>query len=287
MLGAVVGSCAAWFGVANGAEPPDAWMCMAWRGAEGDGLICESIFVRDGVARIDREMLDTDARSWTDRTRDRLFILEVNWWLHTSYGGETRLPAGLRWIADPAGPDYFEWADGALASAGGSVANCSMRTTVGPGRDAIVGFVVRDAPTRVLMRAVGPGLRAFGVDDAVANPLVRLYRGDVCVFENDDWGLGSYDTEEIRYVRRRVAETGRTESDDPLRFWSADMLRASPESEAVTRRAERATGAFALESDSLDAALVVDLAPGVYTLVVASEETGTVLGEVYPVSRSP
>ena len=104
------------------------------------------------------------------------------------------------------------------------------------------GFVVvGGGEKRVLARAVGPALSAFGVVGAAADPRLKLYVGEKEIGANDNWG-------------------GR--------------------SELVTAFAQ--AGAFDLAPNSRDAALVVSLPAGNYTVrVETSDSTGTVLVELY------
>lgn len=71
------------------------------------------------------------------------------------------------------------------------LANVSVRTRAGTGdRSLIVGFVVGgDGSTgpALLARAIGPGLTAFGVSGALADPQLTLFSGSVVVAANDDW----------------------------------------------------------------------------------------------------
>ena len=41
---------------------------------------------------------------------------------------------------------------------------------------------------RSLVRAVGPGLAAFGVGGAMVDPSLALYSGQTKIAENDNWG---------------------------------------------------------------------------------------------------
>ncbi len=112
----------------------------------------------------------------------------------------------------------------------------------------ITGFVLSSpAPKRVLFRAIGPGLAAFGVGSTLPNPRVILYRGPTIVHENDD----------------------REASPDPF------------EVAAVTA----ALGAFPLARGSKDAAILATLAPGSYTALVTDVggATGNALIEIYEV----
>lgn len=121
--------------------------------------------------------------------------------------------------------------------------NVSARVHLrGSGDTAIAGFVVTGAsPTKILIRAVGPGLAAFGVSDPVSNPRVTLYDGGgKIVAANAGW------------------------ADDP-----------------AIAAADATVGAFALTAGQNDAALVVTLTPGSYTAHLNGSGAGTALLEVY------
>ncbi|MBL9204962.1 MAG: hypothetical protein JNN01_07745 [Opitutaceae bacterium] len=126
--------------------------------------------------------------------------------------------------------------------------NLSARVMVGVGGEAAIpGVAVRGpVPKRLLVRAVGPGLAAFGVGAPLANPRleVRDEAGRV-VAENEDWNL----------------------QPDP----------------ASVRQAAASAGAFALAEGSRDAARVITVVPGNYTLVVNGPlgASGIALVEVY------
>jgi hypothetical protein len=124
--------------------------------------------------------------------------------------------------------------------------NVSTLGFTGTGNDALVaGFTIQgNAPKRVLVRAIGPSLAAYNVSGRLANP-----RLDVCP-------LGQ--------------TTPIASSDDWMN--SAEM-----------QAAVNSTGAFPLAPGSLDAALVLTLQPGGYTVVVtgAGDTTGNVLLEIY------
>jgi hypothetical protein len=68
--------------------------------------------------------------------------------------------------------------------------NVSARTQVGDNGGALVaGFVVAGSTGRtVLIRAIGPTLRSFGVTDAVVDPKLELYSGPTLLDTNDNWG---------------------------------------------------------------------------------------------------
>lgn len=128
--------------------------------------------------------------------------------------------------------------------------NLSTRGNVGTDADKLIaGFVITGADSRrVLIRAIGPTLEAFGVSRALAEPKLELFNS--------------------RAQLQRLGET-----------WS---LAREP---GALRAAATATGAFALADDSRDAALVATLPPGAYTVQVsgAGNATGAALVEIYEV----
>ncbi|HXN34848.1 MAG TPA: hypothetical protein VN877_01675, partial [Opitutaceae bacterium] len=135
--------------------------------------------------------------------------------------------------------------------------NISARGTVSPGAGALIGgFVVSGTSNEtVLVRGVGPGLAQFGVANALADPVLRVFdaSGNL-VASNLSWG---------------------------------SQVAAGPDQEGVSASgiisAESSTGAFSLATGSADTALVANLPPGSYTFEVtsASSSTGEALGEVY------
>jgi sugar lactone lactonase YvrE len=122
--------------------------------------------------------------------------------------------------------------------------NVSVRKNLGTGLTA--GFVLGGStPTKVLIRAVGPSLAAFGVPGTVADPQFILYKGSSKIGENNDWG------------------------------GTAEL------SAAFT-----SVGAFNFtNAGSKDAALVITLQPGDYSVAVSgvNNTTGVALVEVYEV----
>lgn len=136
------------------------------------------------------------------------------------------------------------------ASDTGGLANFSARAQAGAGTAAtIAGFVVGgDQPRRLLLRGVGPALLKYGVSDAAPDPSVRVYDGaGTLIASNEDW----------------QQQTGGT---------------------AVEVASAAATvHAFALPLGSKDAAVVVELPPGSYTVHVGGAAAGTVLAEVYEI----
>jgi hypothetical protein len=67
--------------------------------------------------------------------------------------------------------------------------NLSARTFGGTGSDTlIVGFNLGGTGSRrLVIRAIGPGLGAFGLTGTMADPKLELYQGQAKVGENDNW----------------------------------------------------------------------------------------------------
>jgi predicted ribosomally synthesized peptide with SipW-like signal peptide len=125
----------------------------------------------------------------------------------------------------------------------------SARNLVGTGENVLIaGFVISgNASKRLLIRGVGPTLGSFGVPGALADPRLDVYDGaNHLLTGNDDWGSGDV-------VAMRAAFTAASE--------------------------------FDLPSSSKDAALLVYLAPGLYSAVVSGVGglTGEALIEIYEV----
>lgn len=71
--------------------------------------------------------------------------------------------------------------------------NVSARIRVGTGDDILIaGFnLVGSGPKQVLLRAIGPGLRTFGVTGVLADPVLELYNAaGARVAVNDNWAAG-------------------------------------------------------------------------------------------------
>ena len=141
-----------------------------------------------------------------------------------------------------------------LASAT-QLANIATRGVAGTGANAmIVGFVITGTKSKqVLLRAVGPGLAAFGVPGTLADPILTLQTAasvPVAVATNDNW------------------ETPTT---------------TSPAAAATVSATAARVGAFALPAGSKDAVILATLPPGGYTALVSSPDgsTGVVLLEAY------
>ena len=127
------------------------------------------------------------------------------------------------------------------------IVNLAVRANLDAGSDPLItGFVIEGTAVRpMLIRAVGPALRQFGLQTAAANTALKLYRGATVISENDDWELD-----------------------------------VTPD---VTRTTAASVGAFALPAKSADAALVRRLPASPYTIHTFNRGTaaGTVLVETY------
>jgi CSLREA domain-containing protein len=69
------------------------------------------------------------------------------------------------------------------------LANVATRGLVQPGDNLLIsGFIVKSAPVKVVVRAIGPSLAAFGIDNALPDTTLQLRdQNGVVVRENDDW----------------------------------------------------------------------------------------------------
>jgi hypothetical protein len=133
--------------------------------------------------------------------------------------------------------------------ASGRMVNLSTRARLAAGDDVIAGFVIDERPRVVLVRAVGPGLAQFGVAEPASDPLLSVRHNGQTLQFNDNWW---------------------TQPDAPQ-----------------VRQAAVMVGAFPLEENSRDAASLLLLPPGVYTVHVETVSPdvpgGQVLVEVYSV----
>jgi sugar lactone lactonase YvrE len=132
------------------------------------------------------------------------------------------------------------------------LANISTRARVGVGESVVIaGFVISGQNSKpVLIRAIGPGLAAFGVTTALTAPKLELYRAgnSTAIASNTNWTTSSN---------------------------TASIV-------AATLQA----GAFALGNNSADSVIFATLAPGAYTAVISSANNtpGVALAEVYDLS---
>lgn len=131
----------------------------------------------------------------------------------------------------------------------GRTVNLSSRAMVKTGDGVLIGGFVVSGPAyqRILVRAVGPTLQAFGLSAALLDPVLTVYSGSTALASNDHWGAGDNST-----------------------FVAA---------------ASKVVGAFDLATNSRDAALLITLPPGAYTVEVKGKDggEGVALLEVYAV----
>lgn len=134
--------------------------------------------------------------------------------------------------------------------------NLSVRARVAPGEHTLVGGLVIDGGVEktVLFRAAGQALAAFGVDDFLRRPLLTVFRSGTAIATGAAWSAAA--------------------------------------NAAEIRGTTAALNAFAFSDGSDDAALLLRLAPGAYTVQVAGADggSGVALLEIYesrPTVRPP
>lgn len=131
----------------------------------------------------------------------------------------------------------------------GRTVNLSTRAQVRTGDGALFGgfYVQGPAYKRMLVRAVGPTLASFGVSEALRDPILSIYEGQSIVATNDRWEAAA--------------------------------------NSAAASTAGRSVGAFNLAPNSEDAALLITLPPGPYTVKVEGKGggEGIALLEIYEI----
>ncbi len=73
--------------------------------------------------------------------------------------------------------------------------NISTRGRVGTGEDAMIaGFTtVGGAPTRLIIRGLGPSLAAFGISSPLPNPFLSIRNANgIEIASNDDWKTNQF-----------------------------------------------------------------------------------------------
>ena len=137
-------------------------------------------------------------------------------------------------------------------SSSARLVNLSSRGVVSPGASVMIPAFVTSTtggttPKKFLIRGVGPGLAQFGVANVLANPTLTITNSaGLNVATNDDWETNS-NVEELRTITSQLG--------------------------------------FPLAPGSKDAALLISLPPGGYTIQVSgvANTSGTALVEVYEV----
>jgi hypothetical protein len=155
--------------------------------------------------------------------------------------------------------------------------NLSCRGMVGTGQASLIAGLGLASRNPRLIRAVGPGLRAFGIEGVLADPRIDLVRPQVAI------GGGLYTNQ--RYAPAMTVAT----NDDwhvPLPPATDDPANsiASLGSVAELMTATQKVGAFPLAGGSRDAALDVTLNSAVTIQVTGADGgSGIALVEVYEV----
>jgi hypothetical protein len=136
------------------------------------------------------------------------------------------------------------------------VGNVSTRLPVGTGDNVLIeGFIVQGpvgSTKRIIVRAIGPSLGAFGITDALANPTLEIHdSNNATVARNDDW---------------KKTEIGGLIISDQSAEISASQL---------------------APSNDLESAIIANLLPGSYTAVVRGLGNGVGTGVVDAFDLSP
>lgn len=129
------------------------------------------------------------------------------------------------------------------------LANISTRLQVGTGDDVLIGgFIMRGTPSkRVLVRAVGPSLTAFGIPNALADPVLELHDSTgALIATNDSWS-DNYNRQEISDTG--IAPASQKEAVILTNLASSDSGTAYT---AVVRGANNGTGTAVVEAYDLD-----------------------------------
>ncbi len=143
---------------------------------------------------------------------------------------------------------------GDLSDTSARIVNLSGRAVVSSQGTVIGGLVINgSAPKTLLIRGVGPSMAKLSISNALADPKIAIYdTNDQVLATNDNWNV----------------------STDPT-IPNLDL------STAVINAAT-SVGAFQLDQGSKDAAMIVTLSPGVYTVqLTAVAGSGTGMIEVY------
>lgn len=150
---------------------------------------------------------------------------------------------------DLAGPGAGASAGGETPTVATRLINIATRAIVATQGSLNPGFVIGgNTKKTVLIRGVGPGLAALGVPGTMSDPILTVYSGTNIIATNDNW------------------------SDTAANATALSAAFAS-------------VGAFALPANSKDAAVLLTLDPGAYTVLLkgVGGVGGDVIAEVYDV----
>lgn len=195
----------------------------------------------------------------SDEGNESIELTTLNKQLRSEFGNSVATAGNVVLVGEPGrdktselydtGAAYVFDVDAPPDSGSGELTNISTRGTVLNGDGIMVGgFVIDEDVRRVLIRGLGPTLGEFGVAGALSDSRMTVFSaGGDEIASNDNWGDQS----------------------------NADTIAA----------VSATVGAFPLAEDSLDAVLLLDLAPGAYTvhLTGVGDATGVGLIEVYRV----
>jgi uncharacterized delta-60 repeat protein len=192
----------------------------------------------------------TGAFPLTVGSTDSAFVVTLN------PGTYTVQVADLSGAGSPGGEAMVEVYDaGDAADTSARLTNLSSRAVIVPGGTLIGGLVISGStPRTMLIRGVGPSLTRFGVGSALADPKLAVYDADGhVVATNDSWMVSNMPIVPELDVAASVSNAGAS------------------------------VGAFTLDAAGKDAALIITLNPGTYTVQITSVDAtgGTGMIEVY------
>ncbi len=128
---------------------------------------------------------------------------------------------------------------------GATLANISTRGFIQTGDNVMIGgFIDVGQSSRVLIRATGPSLTAFGINNALANPRIELHDANGTLGGNDDW---------------QTTELG--------------GIITSDQSSAIQNSG-------LAPSDPVESAIIATLAPGSYTAIAQGVNGGVGVGVI-------
>jgi len=132
----------------------------------------------------------------------------------------------------------------------GAAKNISTRLAVGTSDNVLIGGIIiqGNAPKKVIIRAIGPGLTQYGVPGALQDPFLELHDGSgALIGQNDNWGT------------------------------------TIPGGVITSDQVAEIQGSGLAPGDSRESAIISTLQPGNYTAIVrgVSSTTGNALVEVY------
>jgi hypothetical protein len=199
----------------------------------------------DGNSQLTLAAASVGAFALTPPSKDAVLVYSAAAGGHTAMIGSSDGQEGI------ALAEIYRTTGSPSATVGPVLSNVSARAFTGVGADALIaGFTISPSRHRksLLIRGVGPGLVPFGVAGVLQDPKILIYRSgqNGPVAENDNW-------------------------------------ESQAESSLPVAQFAEALGAFALPAGSKDAAVLVPLNSGNYTVQVIGADggTGVALLEIY------